>query len=251
MKAEKEIEKWWDETSEYFQKDFKLHTKAAQYGPHTPNEDDLKLLGKVKGKKILEIGCGGGQCSIAFAKGGAICTGIDISKEQLKYAKNLAKEEKVKVKFIKCNFQNLKRFKSNSFDIAFSAWAFQYSPDLKRLFKETHRILKKNGLFVFSLNHPFRGTIDTKTHKVTKSYYKTGKNVEIEVWPDGSKHKFVNYKRKVSDIFNTLVETGFVVEKILEPISFKEKTYEKYYKKDLSKLIGPTIIFKARKGVVK
>lgn len=243
----KEIEKWWNESSKYFQEDYKIHTKTPQYEPYSPNESDLKLLGNVKGKRILEVGCGGGQCSIALAKKGAICTGIDISKEQLKYAENLAEKNKVKIKFIKGDFQDLSRFKSSSLDIAFSAFAFQYSPNLKKLFKQVYRILKKNGIFIFSLDHPFYHLIDSKTHKIKRSYFKIGKYEEVEVWPDRSKHKFVQYTRKVSDIFNSLVEAKFHVEKILEPISFKEKTFQKHFPKKLAKLIGPTIIFKARK----
>ncbi len=55
----KEIEKWWDNVSKGYQKGSNIHTKAAHYGPYAPNENELNLLGKVKGKKILEIGCGG------------------------------------------------------------------------------------------------------------------------------------------------------------------------------------------------
>lgn len=243
----KEIEKWWDESSGYFQKDMKIHTRAAHYGVHAPDEDRSNLIGNVKEKRILEIGCVGGQCSIAFAKKGAICTGIDISKEQLNYAKELAKKNKVDVKFIKMDFQNLGRFKQGSFDIAFSAWAFQYSQNIDRLFREIYRVLKKKGLFVFSLPHPFHDLINVKTHKIEKSYFKTGRYEELETWPDGSRHKFVGYRRKVSDIYNALAGAGFFVERLIEPLSFKDNTPEKFYPKMLSRLVGPTIIFKTRK----
>jgi len=249
----KEIKKWWNEVSQSYQKDAKIHTKSAHYGPYSPDEDKLKLLGNVKGKKILELGCGGGQCSIVFAKQGATCTGIDISTEQLKYAEKLSKKNKVKIKFIHGTFQNLSKFKSNSYDIVFSAFALQYSPNILRVFKQVNRILKKNGIFVFSLDHPFYDTINPKTFKIENSYFKKGKYIEIEEWPDGTKHKFVMYKRKVSDMFNFLVESNFVVEKIIEPLYIKKlawkkkKVWKEIYPEKLVKLIGPTIIFKARK----
>ncbi|MEW6685504.1 MAG: class I SAM-dependent methyltransferase [Candidatus Edwardsbacteria bacterium] len=243
----KEIEKWWEESSKYFQEEAKIPTTSAHWGVHAPYEKELNLLGNVKGKKILEVGCGGGQSSIALAKKGAICTGIDISKEQLKFAEKLAKKENVKVKFIKGSFQNLSQFKPRSFDIVISAWAFQYSPSLNKLFKEVYRVVKKNGLFVFSLPHPFHDIINVKTYKIEKSYFKTGRYEEIEIWPDGSKHKFVGYHITVSDIYNDLVDAGFLVERIIEPLSLKDKGLEEHYPKELSKLIGPTIIFKTRK----
>jgi len=250
----KEIKKWWNESSKYFQEDAKIPTHSAHWGVHTPYEKELKLLGNIKGKKILEAGCGGGQSSIALAKKGAICTGIDLSKEQLKFAEELAKKEKVKVKFVKGNFQDLlKYFKPNSFDIVISAWAFQYSPNLKKLFKQNYILLKKNGLFVFSMPHPFHDIINANEFKKTgyikleRSYFKTGRYEEIEVWPDGTKHRFVGFHVKVSDIYNSLVESGFFVEKIIEPLSLKDKNLEEYYPKELTKLIGPTIILKAKK----
>lgn len=248
----KELEIWWNDVSKGYQEDADLHTKSAHYGPCCPDEDKLKLLGNIKGKKILEIGCGGAQCSIAFAKKGAICTGIDISKNQLVYAENLAKKNKVKIEFIRGNIQTLKGMKSNSFDIVFTAYALQYVPNLGSCFKEIHRVLKKKGLLVFSNDNPFYLTLDVKTHKVVNSYLRKGKREEIVFWADGSKHKFVFYNRKISDIYNALVETGFFVEKILEPYypkqkSWTRKVWKDIYPKKLVKLVPPTIIFKARK----
>ncbi len=252
----KEIEKWWNESSKYFQEENKIPTHSAHWGAHAPYENEIKLLGNVKNKKILEVGCGGGQSSIALAKRGAICTGIDISAEQLRFAEELAKKEKVKVRFVKGNFQNVtKFFKPSSFNIAISAWAFQYSPNLKRLFKEVWQVLKRNGLFVFSMPHPLHDIIDVELFKkrgyikLKRSYLATGRYEEAETWPDGSKHKFVGFHVKVSDVYNALVDAGFFVEKIIEPLSLKNysKSDENYYPKELSRLIPPTIIFKARK----
>ena len=249
----KEIEKRWDEVSKGYQKDSKIHTKSVHYGPYAPDENELKLLGNVKGKKILEIGCGGGQCSIAFSKQGAKCTGIDITKEQLKYAEKLAKKNKTKINFIQGDIQTLKGIKSNSYDIVFSAFALQYIPNLTRCYKEIYRVLKRKGIFVFSFDHPFYFTINQKTHKISRSYFKIGKYEEMETWSDDSRHKFVIYHRKISDIYNWLVSVGFFVEKIIEPLQLKGQKawrggrWDEIYPKELVKLIGPTIIFKARK----
>ncbi len=250
----KEIERWWDESSKYFQADAKIPTHSAYWGVQCPSETKLRLLGSVRGKRILEVGCGGGQSSIALAKRGAICTGIDLSSEQLKYARELAEREKVKVEFVRGNFQNLTSyFQKGSFDIAISAWAFQYSPNLKRLFKEVYAILKENGVFAFSMPHPLHDIIDLDEFRESgricfeRSYFDTGRYEEIEIWPDGSKHKFVAFHVKVSDIYNNLVDAGFMVERIMEPLSLREGRLDKYYPAALSKLLGPTIIFKAKR----
>ena len=122
--TEKEIKNFWGEISDKYQTEHSIHTKSAHYGPGVPDENKLGLLGNVKGKRILELGCGGAQCSIAFAKQGAIAAGIDISKEQLEFARHLVKENKVNVNLILGSFQDIKKLKSNYYDIVFSAFAF-------------------------------------------------------------------------------------------------------------------------------
>lgn len=241
----REIEKWWDENSLNYQKNTKMRTNSVHYGPYSPNEDKLRLLGNVKGKKILEIGCGGGKDSITLAKQGAICTGLDISKNQIKYAKTLAKKNKVNVKFIKQDIQTLKGLKSNNYDIVFSAWALHYIPNLTKCFKEVRRVLKKRGIFVFSFGRPFYETLSPKTLKIVKNYNKGS---------GGPKPKFViNYKRKISEIYDSIQKAGFILEKIIEPFdtktekAWKNSFWKKIYPLKLVKLIHPTIIFKARK----
>jgi hypothetical protein len=68
--------------------------------------------------------------------------------------------------------------------------------------------------------------------------------------PDGSKHTFVGYRRKVSDIFNSLVAAGFFVEQILEPLSLKQKSWKKMYSESFVKIVAPTIIFKSRCNIL-
>ena len=244
----KETKKWWESSSKEYQKKSKIPIDI-HYGPGAPNENELRLLGNIKGKNILEIGCGGAQCGIAMAKQGAKVIGVDLSYEQLKFAKNLVEKNKVDITFYQGDIKSLKQVKSNTQDIVFSAYALLYVDNLRKCFREVNRVLKKNGIFVFSLDHPFWRTINKKTLKLKESYFKTGK--WTEVFSDKTK-KFVMYTKTVSEIFNYLVEEGFTVEKIIEPDSRKKYKGDPWYKlwdykKRVMNLIPPTIIFKARK----
>ncbi len=67
----------WNSTSPGYQAEHQIAVDAAHYGPFLPSEAELRLLGDVVGRRILELGCGGGQCSIAFARQGASAAGID------------------------------------------------------------------------------------------------------------------------------------------------------------------------------
>ena len=239
----KETKKWWEGASEGYQEESKIPI-SIHYGPGSPGEDELKLLGNLKNRKILEIGCGGAQCGIAMAKQGASVIGIDISEKQLKFAKNLAEKNKVKIKFYRGDIKSLHQIESKSQDIVFSAWALHYVDNLEKCFKEVFRVLKKQGIFVFSLDHPFfRTAIKTK-----ESYFKTGKYVEV--FSDKTK-KFVAYTHTVSELFNLLVKAGFVVEKIVEPDSRKKHKDDPWYNlwdfnKEKMSMLPATIVFKSR-----
>src|SRR5262245_59361504 len=52
-------------------------------------ETELRILGDVAGKDILELGCGAAQWSIGLAKLGARPVGLDLSERQLEYARGL------------------------------------------------------------------------------------------------------------------------------------------------------------------
>ena len=93
--SKKNIAEHWNLIAIEYQKSRNVSLDDVEYAPGYARESELNLLGDVKGKRVIELGCGGGENSIILAKKGAICTGVDISSEQLKYAKNLIKEHKV------------------------------------------------------------------------------------------------------------------------------------------------------------
>lgn len=244
----RETAKWWSDTRvKDYQNQCNIPVTYVHYGPCCPTENELKLLGNVKNKKILEIGCGGAQNSIYFAKHGAKVTAVDISKDQIEFAKKLSKKHDVKIDFHIRDIKTLSPIKSSSQDIVFSAFALQYVDNLKKCFQEVNRVLKKNGIFVFSLDHPFFRTIDSKTLKIKQSYFNTEKYVEDY----GEYGKFVMFNHTISELFNTLIEADFEVIRMVEPKQ-DMKNPDPWrnlwdYTSDMVKNIPPSIIFKAIK----
>jgi ubiquinone/menaquinone biosynthesis C-methylase UbiE len=62
-----EVKLWWEKAAEDYQRQCRIPIDIL-YGPGASNEDELQLIGLVAGKHVLEIGCGGAQAAIAFAK---------------------------------------------------------------------------------------------------------------------------------------------------------------------------------------
>src|SRR5262245_9297882 len=110
----------WNATSAQYQS-----THAAQlsvdnlvWGVWSTPEEELRILGEVAGKDILEFGCGGAQWSIGLAKRGARMTGLDISEEQLKFARALIEREGVSVTLVQGSAEDVP-LPDQAFDIVF------------------------------------------------------------------------------------------------------------------------------------
>ena len=209
-----ETEQWWDSYSAAYQDDCHIPIDI-HYGPSSPNEDTLRLLGELEGRDVREIGCCGAQCSIAFALRGARVTGLDLSEQQLEFAAKLAAREGVEIELIQHDISDLELLLSDSRDIVFSAFALQFVQDKARTFREVHRVLRPGGTFVFSVVHPFFRKVDDKTLTVVESYHGTDPMVEYR----GDHGGVTVYRYSVGSLHAALVEAGFVVRQIIEPDS--------------------------------
>jgi 2-polyprenyl-3-methyl-5-hydroxy-6-metoxy-1,4-benzoquinol methylase len=209
------------------------------------NENDLKLLGDVKGKRVLELGCGGAFNGIVLAKHGAIVSGLDLSEEQLIQAKNNAKNQGVLIDLFQGNMENLSCFKSNSFDIVISIMAMMYVEDMHQVFNEVKRVLKPNGIFLYSTCHPIYDAVldnqfkDENSCKI--SYYDEWEN--HFKWKPEDQHEFVEFIRPISSDINALADAGLFIEKFIEfkPIHAMETHNELWTR------VPERMMFKARK----
>lgn len=254
----------WNTIARGYQEKTQISLEDVHYGPISPGEIEFKLLGEVKGKDILEIGCGGGQNTIVLAKWGARSVGLDISEEQIKYAKKLAKKSKVDVSFYVGDMEDLSMFNNESFDTVLSSCAIGYSQNPKQVFLEVFRVLRKRGLFVFCVVHPIANR-GRKIRYGKRSIWGIGNYFDRRrrtwTWKiKGKVAKFHGYHRTFQDYFNSLVSTGFVAERILEPepyrldkmteaerkkIPYFEEGYLKEY--EVWRRIPFTLLFRARK----
>jgi ubiquinone/menaquinone biosynthesis C-methylase UbiE len=250
MTKSADMRKTWNAISPHYQTEHKIPTDFVHYGPHCPNEDELQLVGDVKGKHLLEIGCGGGQCSVAFAKQGAIATGLDISDEQVKFARKLAKENGVEATFRQGDVTSLKGIAGRSQDVVFSAYALQYLKRLDRCFSEVARVLRPGGLFVFSLDHPFWYCLAEKELQIKFSYFDSEYSYEWEQSGLKSRPRVWQYQRTVGEYYRLLTNAGLAVLDIVEPEPVEAgsgQDWGAYYSPERQRMVPATVIWKARK----
>jgi ubiquinone/menaquinone biosynthesis C-methylase UbiE len=122
-----------------------------------------KLLQNIRGKIILDIGCGSGRDILLYESLGAKeCWGIDTSRFMVKEAKNNIKHPgRVMV-------SNIEKtpFKNRQFDILTGRFSMHYLKKLDKAYKEMARILRPKGVLVIAVDHPIREILEKK-----KSYH--------------------------------------------------------------------------------
>lgn len=243
----------WNEASEYYQALHDISTGSAHYGPWAPLENELRLLGDVHGLKILEIGCGGGQCCIAFARQGATIAGIDMSDKQIKFARALAAEEGIDVDFSQGDAADLSQFHSLMWDVIFSTYTFQYVEEIEACLSECSRVLKPLGRLVFSLDHPFRDCFHDDEEDETAIYpVRSYFDRSAMRWTFGdSGVPMVSYHRTMTEWLELLVDAGFQLLQMLEPEPSAEMLDE-IWPEDSAlapiRMVPQTIIFVAEKN---
>jgi SAM-dependent methyltransferase len=234
----------WDRYAAAYQSGAQLPTSVAHYGPDIPTEAQLHLLGDLRGRRVLELGCGGAQCSIAFAKQGATAIGVDFSSEQLAFARRLCDREEVRVELRFGDLADLAFLRADSIDLVFSAYAFGYVEDLNRVFRQVHRVLKVGSPLVFSLPHPAYDMIDDDRQSpltIGRSYFEKAP-IDYEVGGIA----FTDYHHTVGDLYMALLRASYRVDLILEPEPNRDAPRSQDWREAFL-TVPRTLIIRARK----
>lgn len=115
--------------------------------PEGVDEESAKLLGPVRGKRVLEVGCGAAQCSRWLVGQGADVVAFDISIEQLRIAHDLDVRTGTAVRTAAADAVALP-YRDSTFDIACSAFgALPFVADVGTAFREIARVLKPGAFW--------------------------------------------------------------------------------------------------------
>ena len=194
----------------------KSYASKIEYNSHNALYErpaTLSLLPDVRGKKILDAGCGPGIYTELLTDKGAMVTAIDHSPEMIALTREKAGE---KANIILANMNSTLDFlKNEEFDIIISSMVIHYIKDWHLLFSEFNRVLKKDGLLIFSTGHPFAEYADHSDG----NYFDT--EMIVELWPSYNIN-VTSYRRPLGDIFKVLKETDFRIDEVLEPQPVEE-----------------------------
>ena len=132
--------RWWDKESEF---------KPL----HDINPLRLNFIDKhtsLSGKKVLDIGCGGGILSESMYKLGAIVTGIDLGKAPLSVAKIHAKEHNIDIEYQLISAEELAESKTHFYDVITCMEMLEHVPKPNDIVNACSKLVKPNGDVFFS-----------------------------------------------------------------------------------------------------
>jgi ubiquinone/menaquinone biosynthesis C-methylase UbiE len=169
----------------------------------------------LRNKKLLDLGCGPGIHAKEYVKRGAEVIGVDLSEEMIRLAREYCPDGK----FRKSDAYQLP-FQNSSFDIVTSSLLLDHVDDLSKVVDEVGRVLKDNGLFVFSVPNPIINLFEENERlKVGKSYFdKNPRYFSIA----GNQCDIVAYPHQLMEYFQVPVRKGFILLDFVENEPKKE-----------------------------
>ena len=182
----------------------------------------LDLLDDIIDKHILDLGCGDGLFGLDLLSAGCHSfLGLESSPQMVELAQANLHETNGNV--IHSRIEDW-YFPPEKFDLVISRLALHYVANLDETFFKVNRSLKHNGQFVFSIVHPVITSCDKSRESdgirqdwIVDDYFSTGPR-QVRFMDDVVKQ----HHRTVEDIFNSLQNANFQIERLRESCPQKE-----------------------------
>jgi len=227
------IQKQWEENAEAF--------AELIAGAGTPHHKNIlnpcveELLGDVKGKSLLDAGCGEGYLARHYTKKGADVIAIDLSPRLIETSETITNDEGLEVDYRVGDVCHIESVPNETFDFVLSNLVLLNIPCLEDALKEYYRVLKKGGHLVFSIVHPAfnfygpgswkMGEKDPETNRRQGLFFKVDQYFDEKEyqhhWKTRKGEKFPApisfFHRTLATYLNALVSTGFNLREFREP----------------------------------
>jgi ubiquinone/menaquinone biosynthesis C-methylase UbiE len=213
--------------------------KAMKENPESFLKRYLVHMGDVKGKRIINL-CGShGRRAIPLALMGGEVTIIDISKENKKFAEEVAREAGTEFQYINADIMKIPyQMKLKDFDIALMEFGvLHYFADLNKLFEIVASLLRSGGSFVLTDFHPFTKTISGGNY--FDSSFIEGKIAYHDFLPEDEQNELKNVllrKWTMGEIISSIANSGLFIRKLIEEPRKDNKCFPSNFTLDSDKI---------------
>lgn len=183
------------------------------------------LLPDLREKTVLDLGCGfGWHCRYAREQQAKSVIGVDLSEKMLQKAQE--KTNDPFITYLKMPIEDI-HFSTSQFDVIISSLAIHYVQSFEALCKKLYAYLTPNGSFIFSVEHP----LFTSRNEHDWYYDKDGNRLHWAVdhyQTEGIREtsflteNIIKYHRTLSTYINVLIQAGFRVSAVKEPMPSEE-----------------------------
>ncbi|MCG7343528.1 class I SAM-dependent methyltransferase [Sporosarcina sp. ACRSL] len=184
-----------------------------------------EMIPNLQHKDVLDLGCGfGWHCRYAREQQASSVIGVDLSKKMLQKAREMADDSAIT--YINMAIEDIS-FSESQFDVVISSLAFHYIESFEAICKKVYHCLKPGGSFVFSVEHP----IFTSRNEQDWHYDDEGNRLHWAVdhyQSEGLREttflteNVVKYHKTFSTYMNDLINAGFIIKEVKEPIPSEE-----------------------------
>ena len=183
-------------------------------------------FGDLKGKKLLGLASGGGQQIPVFAALGAACTVLDYSASQCESERLVAEREGYSVEIIRGDMTKTLPFADETFDIIFHPVSNCYVEEVKPIFRECYRILKRGGILLCGLDNGMNFIFDDSEMTIQ---YKLPFNPlkDAKLYEDSVKNGWgIQFSHTLEEQIGGQLEAGFVLTNVYEDTNGAGKLHE-------------------------
>ncbi|GGG40884.1 class I SAM-dependent methyltransferase [Hymenobacter glacieicola] len=174
----------WNAKTEYHLRSDFYDVAGFRQGRTSLKEIELALLGDVRGQRVLHLQCHFGQDTLSLARLGAQVTGVDLSDEGIKAARQLATDLQLSAEFVCCDVYSLPAHlpPEPGFDLVYTTYGvLGWLPDLDRWAAVVRRYLRPGGRLLLVEMHPVVWMFDSQFTRVEYSYFNRETIEEISV----------------------------------------------------------------------
>jgi len=173
-------------------------------------------FGDLSGKTVLGLASGGGQQIPIFAACGAVCTVLDYSSAQCESERLVAKREGYDVNVVQYDMTKPLPFADESFDLIFHPVSNCYVEDVKPIFRECYRILKKGGILLSGLDNGMNFIFGDEETKVSYSLpFNPLKDQTL--YEESVKNDWgIQFSHTMEDQIGGQLEAGFLLRELYE-----------------------------------
>lgn len=202
----------------------------------------FEFIGDISGLQVLDAGCGDGYTTRQLAGRGARVTGLDLSPEMVRLARQEEQDSPLGIRYDVGSYTDLGRYGTAAFDRVICFMSLMDGPHLDAAIRQFLAVLRPGGELCFAIPHPcfHKGTFIRRGGEVriaVGGYFE--RVASILSWrflDEGSKDRpgfaVPRFRRTLSDYFNAVCRAGFRISAVGEPSPSEEACRRALWMKD-------------------